>query len=225
MYHWQKHGLLDVTKLVLEILPSCRIRFGSIEPNLISPELLQAMAQDPRYCRHLHIPLQGGNDNTLRRMNRKYVTTDYAHMISSIRKLMPDIAITTDLIVGFPEETDADFSDTVNFIKKCNFAKIHLFPYSKRQGTPAALMIQTDQDIINTRLETISRIEKEMRITYLNQFIGCPLDVIFEQQKQGKLTGYSSNYLKIMTSNIQLPLNKLLTVTPTLCVEETLIVR
>lgn len=134
-------GLEDLCKKLLEIIGdrSARIRISSIEPNNVSDDLIDIIAKaDGKICRHLHIPLQSGSSKVLKEMHRHYNAIEYLEVVERIKKKIPSIALSTDIIVGFPGESDADFKDSIDVAKKCGFMKIHVFPYSKRQGTPAA---------------------------------------------------------------------------------------
>ena len=146
----------------------------------------------------MHIPLQSGCDKTLKEMNRKYNTEYFYKKIEKIRSIRPDISITTDVIVGFPNETDEDFNNTVEFIKKVNFSRLHVFPYSKRDGTKAATMAnQVDGKIKKERAHTLLELSKKLENDYYNQYINKDVEVLFEVNKNNKYYGHTSNYLEV----------------------------
>ena len=137
----------------------CRVRLGSLESVEVEPRLLELMATEPRLCKHLHLPLQSGCDKILQAMHRPYDTARFTELLEQIRAQVPDVGITTDVIVGFPGETEEDFQTTLHFAEKCGFAKMHIFPYSKRKGTPAEKMPnQVDDSPINRSKNNIARI-------------------------------------------------------------------
>jgi threonylcarbamoyladenosine tRNA methylthiotransferase MtaB len=180
-----------------------RIRISSIEASQITDELLDVLNNSQKMCRHLHIPLQAGEDQVLARMRRKYTTNEYAEKIRRIREIMPDLAITTDLIVGFPGETDDMYLQGKQFIEKMRFAEMHVFPYSKRTGTPAARMLdQVDETIKQQRVHELIDLSEQMQFAYAEQFVGQMVEVIPERAQllddhTTELTGYSDNYLPI----------------------------
>ena len=140
-YNDDGFGLVELCKSLLEIIGSrdARIRISSIEPNNVSDDLIDLLASATgKLCRHLHIPLQSGSEKVLREMDRHYTSKEYLELVKKLREKIPEIALSTDIIVGFPGETDADFEDTYKLAKACGFMKIHVFPYSMREGTPAA---------------------------------------------------------------------------------------
>jgi len=148
-------------------------------------------------CRHFHISLQSGSSSVLKRMNRKYTAEEYLDTIERIRRAMPDAGITTDIICGFPEETDEEFNQTIEFVKKARFSKIHIFPYSERSGTVAAEMPQLPHKIREERAAELTKLAGEIAKDVENSFTGKTLEVLFEQS-DGKLSeGLSGNYLRI----------------------------
>lgn len=177
-----------------------RIRLSSIELMEVTDELLMVINKyQTRIAMHLHIPLQAGNDNTLVRMERKYLTKDYEHLINKIRQLFPDIAITTDCLAGFVGETQEDFQGALAFIEKINFAGMHVFPYSRRKGTKADLMMgHLAPKTIQTRTRIMLDLAKKMKDAYQDKFINQELDVLFETRKNNQWFGHTSNYLEVM---------------------------
>ena len=176
-----------------------RIRISSIEMNEINERVLKIMQESKVVVDHLHIPLQSGANKILKLMNRKYLKEDFIKKIEEIRKIRPDIAITTDVIVGFPSETLEDFEETIDTIKKINFAKLHVFPYSLRENTKAALMSdQVDEKTKKERVHTLLELSKELERNYQEKFIGKTLPVLFETYKNGVSKGHTGNYLTVI---------------------------
>lgn len=180
-----------------------RVRISSIEASQITEDVMEVLNTSKKMCRHLHIPLQAGDDQVLRRMRRKYTTEEYRRKIEQIRKAMPGVAITTDIIVGFPGETDALFENGFEFIKDIQFAEMHVFPYSKRTGTPAAKFdAQVPEEVKNDRVHRLIGLSNEFSLEYSKKFVGQVLDIIpesiySESNEQGLVYGYSDNYLKV----------------------------
>lgn len=175
-----------------------RIRISSIEITEISDELINLMKNNPRIARHLHIPLQAGCDDTLKRMNRPYTTDEFYNRIQEIRKHLPNISISTDLIVGFPQESDEEFEKTVSFLKKCKFTFLHVFPFSPKTGTVAEKMMnQVPDSIKKHRVQTCSNLSKNLYYEYKSSFINKSVSVIIEEVKNGQSFGHSSEYLPV----------------------------
>lgn len=205
--HTAHYGLdlknTSFSDLVEEIanLPSLyRLRISSIEESEIDDKFIELLAKYKNIANHLHMPLQSGSKTVLQRMHRKYNVDDFVKKVEKIRKVRPDIAITTDVIVGFPNESDEEFNETVNFIKKIKFAELHVFPFSAREGTLAYKMEnQIDPKIKNERVNILLNLSKELENEYRNKFIGEEMEVILEERnkKTNLLSGFSSNYLKL----------------------------
>lgn len=181
-----------------------RIRISSIEASQITDEVIDVLMSSPKFCRHLHVPLQAGDDDVLKRMRRKYTVEEYAERIARIRERWPEVAITTDVIVGFPGETDEMFENGYNYMKSIGFSEMHVFPYSQRTGTPAARMTdQVDEELKNERVHKLIDLSEEMQLAYGNNFVGQELTVIPEREAkgaegQGLLSGYTDNYLNVV---------------------------
>jgi len=181
-----------------------RVRISSIEASQITDEVLDVLMGSGKFCRHLHVPLQAGDDDVLRRMRRKYTTGEYAARIERIRRRWPDVAITTDVIAGFPGETDEMFENGLKFIRAVGFAEMHVFPYSKRSGTPAARMPdQVPDEVKQERVHRLIDLSEEMQLAYARKFVGRELEVIPEREAKGRegtglLSGYSDNYLHVV---------------------------
>jgi len=191
-------NLIQLLKHVHEVEGIERIRMSSIEPVVITEEFIAALKELPKVCHHFHLSLQSGSDRVLKRMNRKYTTDDYVRSVEDLRALWPDVAITTDIIVGFPGETDEEFEETVAFVEKVKLSQIHIFPFSPREGTPAAKMKeQISSEVKEKREKVLSAKEKALRLSYMKQFIGKEIEVLFEKHHDGKVSGYTSNYLRV----------------------------
>ncbi len=185
----------DLVTNILKINGLVRLRISSIEITELDDQFLELLKNDI-LCNHLHIPLQSGCNKILRLMNRKYDTDYFYDMINKIRKVRPDISITTDIIVGFPDENDDDFNETMEFVKKINFSKVHVFPYSKRDGTVAAKMPnqvnESDKKLRTKQLISLSnQLEKEYSLNFINK----ELDVLIEKTDNNYSYGHTSNYL------------------------------
>lgn len=204
----KEKNITNICQYIIENSKDTRVRISSIEPNLIPEDLINLIQTEKRMCKHLHIPLQGGCDQLLKDMNRKYTTKEYSNLINVIRKKIPNISITTDLIIGYPTETEDFFIKTTEFIKQCNFSKIHIFPFSKRSGTEAAkIKKQINPEIIKQRIKSIQQIEEEMKSSYLNNNIGCKQQILIETFKNQQFTGFTSNYIKVILHEKNLIIN------------------
>ena len=174
-----------------------RLRISSIEITELDDKFLELLKND-KLCNHLHIPLQSGSDKILKLMNRKYDKKQFLEMINKIRSIRPSISITTDAIVGFPQETEEDFEEYIDFVKQVKFSKLHVFPYSKRNGTKAAEMDgQIDPKVKKERAKKLIELSKKLEKEYAYKFIGEELDVLVENHDSSYAYGHTSNYLKI----------------------------
>lgn len=191
--------LADLMKRILTEVPQLeRLRISSIEINEISDDFIALLKEEPRIARHLHIPLQSGSDTVLKRMHRPYTTGQYYERISRIRKEIPDIAISCDLIVGFPGESEEEFEETCAFLRKCEFSFLHVFPYSLRRGTAAAASKeQIDPRIKKARTEQCLAISAELREKYERSQVGKEADVIAETEENGYRRGHASQYYEV----------------------------
>lgn len=198
--HYMDNGY-DLTDLINElskIEDLLRIRISSIEITELNDKFLNMLSTNKKVCDHLHIPLQAGSDEILKKMNRKYDLKYYEEKIKKIRMIRPNISITTDIIVGFPYETDKLFNETLEFSRKMNFSKIHVFPYSIRLGTSAANMPnQVDESIKKERVKKLMDLSKTMEKEYYNKFVGKELDILVEECDNNVSIGHSSNYLMV----------------------------
>ena len=187
-----------------------RIRISSIEITEINDKVLEVFKNSKILVDHIHIPLQSGSNEILKLMNRKYDKQYFINRIDYIRSIRPSISITTDVIVGFPYETDELFSETVDTIKRIRFSKLHVFPYSKREGTPAAGMDnQVLEHIKKQRVHELLELSKELELEYFEKFIGQTMEFIPEVYKDGYLIGHTGNYLQIKTKGDESLLNKI----------------
>lgn len=197
-YMSNNHDLTDLINELSKIDDLLRIRISSIEITELNDKFLEMLKINKKVCNHLHIPLQAGSDEILKRMNRKYDLAYYEEKINKIRGIRPDISITTDIIVGFPYETDELFSETLEFSKKMNFSKIHVFPYSIRVGTAAASMPnQVDETTKKVRVKKLMALSKKQEKEYYEKFKGKELDILVEECDNNVSIGHTSNYLMV----------------------------
>ncbi len=195
------HGLVDLLRELSAIEGLERIRLSSIEPVEVENDLDEWLATDPKACMHLHLPLQSGCDETLRVMRRPYDTSTFAALVGRLRARMPDIGISTDLIVGFPGETDAQFATTLGFVERQEFSRIHIFRYSPRDGTPAATMPgQLANAVKQARARAVERVWKSSAAAFHGRFIGRPVDVLWETRENGLWHGLSREYVPCRTA-------------------------
>lgn len=200
----EKSDLIEVIENVAKIPGIERIRLSSMEPRHITRDFLERMKATGKACDHFHLSLQSGSDNVLKLMNRKYDTKLYKEKVELIREVFPNAGLTTDIIVGFPQETDENHKETMEFIKDIEFSKIHVFKYSKRTGTKASAMSgQIDGNIKKERSNDISTLEEKIRIEFMKKQVGKILPVLFETKtdKEGYMSGYSTNYLRVNTKD------------------------
>lgn len=196
----EPQSLADLCRILLNQTTIKRIRLSSIEPTEVTDELLDLIKNNERMARHLHIPLQSGSDWVLEKMNRPYTKAIYREVIARVRKSVSDIAITTDLIVGFPGEDEARFLESYQFAKEMAFSGMHIFKYSPRKGTPAAeYSDKISPEAKDKYSKTMHELAKEMAQAYQNQFIGKRLEVLIEEKTPDGYTGHTSNYLRIYT--------------------------
>ncbi|MCZ8541506.1 tRNA (N(6)-L-threonylcarbamoyladenosine(37)-C(2))-methylthiotransferase MtaB [Psychrobacillus psychrodurans] len=181
-----------------------RLRISSIEASQLSDEVIDVLRDSKIVVRHLHIPIQSGSDTVLKRMRRKYTMEFFANRLDRLREALPDLAITSDVIVGFPGETEEEFVETFNFIRDQKFSELHVFPYSKRTGTPAARMDnQVDEDVKNERVHRLITLNDQLAVEYASKFEGEVLEIIPEESYKldsasNMVEGYSDNYLKVV---------------------------
>lgn len=205
-------SLLDVIRQVQSTEGIERIRFSSVEPNLITRDFAAQLSQMNKVCSHFHLSLQSGCDRTLKRMNRKYDTAAYAEAVGILREYFPDVALTTDIIAGFPGETDEDFEESINFAERIGFSKIHAFPYSPKKGTPAAAMQdQIQNSVKNERTGRLIALSDAMGDKFIEGFIGKVMPVLYEQEISENLyEGYTENYIRVTAESQTNIKNKIL---------------
>ncbi len=190
--------LIDLLEEINKIDGIERIRLGSLEPTLITEEFLQRLTKLEKVCDHFHLSLQSGCDATLKRMNRKYTISQFKEITDRLKKAYPEVSLTTDIIVGFPGETDEEFEKTYKFLKEINFYKMHVFKYSPRKGTPAAKMInQVDGNIKEQRSRKLIDLSNKNENMHNEQYIGKDVDVLFEEFEKGYFRGHTANYIVV----------------------------
>lgn len=195
--------LYDAVKTVLDVPGVQRLRLGSLESVEVEPRLLTLMQEDARFCRHLHLPLQSGCDKVLQAMHRPYTTAKFKTLLADIKTRVPDIAITTDVIVGFPGETEADFETTCKFAESCGFSKMHIFPFSARKGTPAEKFAgAVTEGVKKERADILGRIDETMHKAFLQAMVGQTAEVLFEQPAgEDYFEGLTGNYQRVFVKS------------------------
>lgn len=195
--------LYDAVKTVLDVPGVQRLRLGSLESVEVEPRLLTLMQEDARFCRHLHLPLQSGCDKTLQAMHRPYTTAKFKTLLADIKTRVPDIAITTDVIAGFPGETEADFETTCKFAESCGFSKMHIFPFSARKGTPAEKFAGAVTEAVKKeRADILGRIDETMHKAFLQAMVGQNAEVLFEQPAgEDYFEGLTGNYQRVFVKS------------------------
>ena len=195
----------NLARLVRELVKISglrRLRLSSIEPMEYTDELIESIVLSDKVCPHLHMPLQSGSDRVLARMNRPYALNEYWDLLKKLRERIPDLAVTTDVIVGFPGETEADHASTLAFVKSCDFSGINVFPYSKRNGTPAAdYPDQILKKVKEERVKDLLAVAHESQEAFVRRFIGRPVEVLIESvDSQGCATGHTLHYIQVRLS-------------------------
>ena len=209
----EEYKLIDLIEDLNKIEGIERIRLGSLEPTIVTEEFTKRLSKLEKVCNHFHLSLQSGCDETLKRMNRKYSTKEFKKVVEILRKYFKDVNLTTDIIVGFPSETNEEFNLTYNFLKDITFYKMHVFKYSKRDGTVAAKMpYQIEGTVAEERSKKLIELSEKNMIEYNNKYIGKELEVLFEE-KQGEFwTGHTKNYMVVKMKSENDLENKLLKV-------------
>ena len=194
----QNYKLIDLLEEINSINGIQRIRLGSIEPLLITEEFVERLKKLEKICHHFHLSLQSGCDETLKRMNRRYTTEQFKEIVRLLRNAYDDVNLTTDVIVGFPGETDEEFSKTYKFLEEIKFYKMHIFKYSPRKGTKAAVMPnQISGDIKEERSRKLIELSDKNEIEYNESYIGKNVEVLFEEEKDGIFKGHTQNYIMV----------------------------
>ena len=190
--------LQDLLAALCEAVPQCRIRLGSLEPRTVDEEFCQALSKYENLCPQFHLSLQSGSDTVLQRMHHKYDTARYLESVRLLKQYFPGCAVTTDLIVAFPGETEEEFAESLAFMQTCGFALVHVFPYSRREGTPAARMPdQHNNATKEDRSGRAAQVAAELETAYDETMIGQTYPVLFEQIEHGHFTGHAPNYVKV----------------------------
>lgn len=194
----ETRDLTDAVRGILAVSEVERLRLSSLESIEVADSLIDLMKNEPRLCRHLHLPLQAGDDQILAAMNRHYTTAEYRELITDIQRQVPDVAITTDIIVGFPGETRENFENMLRFVATMDFARIHIFPYSPRKGTPAAeYPLQVSEEEKKNRVQQLQLLADEKTNAFQSKFLGQTLDVLMEAPGQRLESGLTSNYIRV----------------------------
>lgn len=195
-------SLINLLEEINKIDKIERIRLSSLEPTIITEEFINRLIKLEKICDHFHLSLQSGCDETLKRMNRKYTTEDFRKCVNLIRKAYPKVSLTTDIIVGFPGETEEEFETTYKFLKEINFYKMHIFKYSKRDGTKAANMPnQIDGNIKDERSKKLIDLSNDNEKNKNKQYIGKKVEVLFEQEEKDFIKGHTKNYMLVRVEN------------------------
>ena len=206
---FDNYDFADLLNELVEINGLERLRISSIEITELNEKVLDVIRRSNILVDHMHIPLQSGSNSVLERMNRKYDITYFKNKINEIRSIRSNMSITTDVIVGFPGETEEEFNEMVNNIRDIKFTKLHVFPYSKRNGTKAAEMDnQIDESVKKDRVKVLLQVSKELELEYMNKFIGSDIEFIPEVYKDGYLLGHTGNYLLIKQKGMESELYK-----------------
>jgi len=192
--------LIDLVEAICAAAPDVRIRLGSLEPRTITEDFCRRAAKLENLCPQFHLSMQSGCDATLQRMNRKYDTARYLESVELLRRFFDRPAVTTDLIAGFPGETEEEFAATLAFIRRCDFAQMHIFPYSIRPGTPAAKMKQVPKTVKEERAARAAAVAAEMQRSYLEGCVGKTYPVLFEQPRGGLFSGHAPNYTEVLAA-------------------------
>lgn len=209
----KNYELIDLLEDINKIEELKRIRLGSLEPNIITEDFVKRLSKLEKMCNHFHLSLQSGCSQTLKRMNRKYSAEDFEKSVKRLREYFPNVALTADLIVGFPGETEEEFNYTYKFLQKIKFTKIHVFKYSPRKGTRAASMEnQIDGNIKEIRSKKIIELSNKNEEEFLDKQINKTLEVLFEKQEGKYWVGHTSNYIEVkkISDNLE---NKLINIT------------
>ncbi len=193
-------GLIDLVEAVCRTAEGMRVRLGSLEPRTVTEDFCRRAVALGNLCPHFHLSMQSGCDGTLRRMNRKYDTSRYIQSVELLNVYFDRPAVTTDLIVGFPGETEEEFSATLDFVRRCGFAEMHIFPYSIRPGTPAAEMEQVPKAVKEDRAARAAAAARELNRAYLSGCVGQVYDVLYEQECGGLYQGHAPNYMVVGTA-------------------------
>ena len=194
----KNYDLTDLLNELVKIEGLKRIRLSSIDTFDLDDKFIECLKNNDKICDHLHISLQSGSNKILKLMNRKYTCEEYLNTINKIRSVRPDISITTDVIVGFPQESDEDFNEVLDYVNKVKFSKVHVFPFSKRDGTKASIMDgQIQESVKKSRAKKLIEVSDKLEKEYYSKFLNKELEVLVEENINGKSIGHTSNYIKV----------------------------
>ncbi|MCI9063892.1 MAG: tRNA (N(6)-L-threonylcarbamoyladenosine(37)-C(2))-methylthiotransferase MtaB [Clostridia bacterium] len=208
-----EYMLIDLLEDLNKIEGIQRIRLGSLEPTIITDKFVKRLVKLEKICDQFHLSLQSGCNETLKRMNRKYTTEEFKEVVGRLRQNFEDVNLTTDIIVGFPGETEEEFNKTYEFLKEIAFYKMHVFKYSKRDGTPAATMQnQVDGKIQEERSKKVIELSNKNQLKYNQKYIGKELEVLFEEKQGDFYVGHTKNYIVVKTASYESLDNKIITV-------------
>ena len=200
-----KPGMVTLIEAICQAVPNLRVRLGSLEPRVITEEFCERLSRFPNLCPHFHLSMQSGCDTVLARMKRKYDTARYYESVELLGKYFPGCALTTDMIVAFPGETEEEFAQSLDFIRKCAFAEMHIFPYSRRPGTPADKMPgQHPNAVKEERSRRAITLADEMTAAYRRSMVGQTVEVLFEEPSEGHYTGHAPNYVRVYAEGQEL---------------------
>ena len=200
-----KPEMTTMVAAICQAVPDCRVRLGSLEPRVITESFCVEMQKYPNLCPQFHLSMQSGCDTVLRRMKRKYDTARYYESVALLNRYFPGCAITTDMIVAFPGETEEEYAQSLAFIQTCGFADMHIFPYSRRPGTPADKMPgQHDNETKERRSRGAIAVAEEMNLRYRQALVGTVQQVLFEEEEKGYFTGHAPNYVKVYAKGQEL---------------------
>ena len=200
-----KPALTALVSAICRAVPQCRVRLGSLEPRIITEDFCRELAAFANLCPQFHLSMQSGCDTVLARMKRKYDTARYYESVALLNRFFPGCAITTDMIVAFPGETQEEFHQSLAFIRKCGFADMHIFPYSRRPGTPADQMPnQLGNEVKESRSRAAIAVAEEMSRAFRDALVGTVQEVLFEEQEGGFFAGHAPNYVKVYAQGDEL---------------------
>ena len=193
-----KPGVVSLIEGICRAVPRLRVRLGSLEPRIVTEEFCRRLAVLPNLCPQFHLSMQSGSDSVLRRMNRKYDTARFYESVQALRRTFPGCAVTTDMIVAFPGETEEEFAESLGFIRRCDFSDMHIFPYSRRPGTVAEkLPGQHGNAVKEERSRRAIAVAEEMNRAYRESLVGTVQQVLFETEEEGLWSGHAPNYIKV----------------------------
>ena len=214
------YSLPDALELAEKYTNIERVRLGSLEPDHITKEMIERLAKISKLCPQFHISLQSGSDSVLKKMNRHYTSKEYEELTINLRSAFPDATITTDILTGFPTETEEEFLETLEFAKKIKFEKAHIFPYSVREGTKAASLPQLQKSVKEERAKTLTLATNETRRKFLKEQIGKTVNVLFETDKPNYSEGYTENYTPVRVYDCESRAGQILKITITDATDE-----